>query len=501
MQTLHEDRTSQPRLPWVAFWLRFWTSADWQLWCKELRLQRPVWWLVAAAAVGWWTIRFRGPATGVGVGDWDLAVWLILSMASIVWIPLAIGANAVAPERRLGVLGQQLSLPASAGQQWRAKLLMTFGLTAVLAVLTWTGMQGFLMASERLATVGWLFSNPLVMVFSMLASTALGIFASRHATSSFRAFGLAILSWPVFWFLVGLSWATGMMALVLFPQGLLRPFFIVKTIAIMPDAPLSLWLEAAWLVGILTLLVYWMLRLSATEGWLGRLSLRRTARALWLVPVLLLIQLLSLDVAKARLQAEAAVTDQYLLKLGAPSIDETLMLNNSMSDFLASLLPIIDQKLGFRGGLQEVPPLDLGPVMQMTAVWDGLSYNRNSITRLVWGPYFIDPREAEEGGFEVPAWMVWKREQRKLQRLLSVAPNVGGEERRNLRLHRLRQELALLGAEVVQAVDWNKAEVDGKLWQVIEKSPVAWSLPPFSPSLLEPRNRSPTTSEFPSAPD
>lgn len=174
-------------------------SATWQLVAKELRLQQMNFVLAGGLAV----VFLLGAAIARLSGSREAAQYLALGpeLGLLLWafIPVLIGAVAVAEERRLGVLETQQMLPASRRRQWRVKCgcvyLTAFALGVVvpwgcaLAVAATIRDQ----ANDALTFERAVWTLPGLAV-SWLAGTTLALFASAQARNLLQALGL-LLAW------------------------------------------------------------------------------------------------------------------------------------------------------------------------------------------------------------------------------------------------------------------------------------------------------------------
>ncbi len=454
-----------------------------QLLGKELRLQRPVWILVAAAILGWGSLWTLLPREGQTMGDGLLAVGFFLSWMSVILIPLAIGANAVAPERALGVLGRQLSQPTSSKLQWRIKLLATFGLTALLSLATVVVLRSYLGALP--VAMDLPDSYAFLALLPIFAATAIGVFASQRANSALRALGLTFLYWPLFWGVAGLFWGTGKIALIHLPSSVLESYLITGPVMLSDNWPISSELDFLWALAVPVLLALLLLRRPKEQEWAGFSLPRRGAQVLMLVLVLGVVQLFTLHRTEGRLEAESRIAEKRLAELGDPAIDQTLMQSVGFTEFSSRMKPILSEELWVRQGTFRAPPVRVSPSMRLAATWDWDNPSEDSFWWRLWAPYFPNLKFASQGSNPVPTWYAWKEGQPEFLRIFTLAGVYRKAQRRSLVERRMRQEVVLLAVDVVRRTEWTDATVGGELWRQVEASPIAWALPKIAQDITD----------------
>ncbi|MEM7586308.1 MAG: hypothetical protein AAF560_23150 [Acidobacteriota bacterium] len=196
-------------------------SSEGLLWRKEFHLHRSSLMLIplmVLVGLTFWLLSFRPNmrlASGHLVADWlevlgHLPIWGLL-----VVVPLLLGCSAVAGERQLSVLGWQLALPFPRRKQWRFKVFAGLGLAVSSAII------GFLLAqllSQRI-DLGEL--EPQLIGLTVLAFMA-GLYASRLATTPFRALGLSLMLVLAGGYVLGLAKNSSRMVSLVGPEGLVE---------------------------------------------------------------------------------------------------------------------------------------------------------------------------------------------------------------------------------------------------------------------------------------
>ncbi len=160
---------------------------------KELHLQQ-----INFLIAGFLTLLFVVQIAGRWLaGGSSASIWtngLVGFLFLFLLMPFLVGAVTVAEERRLGVLGQQLSLPIHGKTKWRLKTLVVTSTSLLLGIV----LPGLLaMLVRRILPMSWtpflerLPAWKAVLGFWAIA-TVLGLYASSLARNLMHA-----LSWPV----------------------------------------------------------------------------------------------------------------------------------------------------------------------------------------------------------------------------------------------------------------------------------------------------------------
>ncbi len=464
------------RLPWAREKLAG-KSATWQLWQKELRLQGSLWLLVLGAAAGWLALWLAAPhagrqlAVGLSVGDAALLATVILGIFCLILGPLAIGANAVAAERRLGILGHQLSLPISVRRQWRIKLLATLLLTSSLTAVTLVGMGWFLHhGPHHLGWEPWDIRHSLASVALPLAlvSLAAGVAASKHGRGPLHALGLAALFGPIAIYQILLAVFLLLSVLRLWPANFTFVFSLLA-----PVAPAAV-------------AVVLLLRAPRQNDWLVGSSLRRSSRVLYLILILWIAQIALWHFVTGRLETETMDRNAKLESLGAPSANEALGLEQGLEQdletYAGELFPLLEhahdifdaQSQRYQLSVESFLFFRITKAMSFAARSDGVNLDEGSYSRRFWSSSFMYEIKTHEDGIALQPNHRWQWRDTSFWRFLSLAPVYKREKREELLERRVRQDLALLAVELVRVIE--EERVDDRLRQLVAESPVPWIL-------------------------
>ena len=153
---------------------------------KELKLQQPTFLvcaafvLVEAMVVSY--LRLFQPS----LGDVYFMLPMILYCG---FVPLTVGAIAVAEERNFGVLAWHLTLPISARAQWRIKMLVSLGVSLILGVVVPCAVIGIGHALyPPLPALGSMeFWPSFFICLAEALATALALYASSLSNNSLQA--------------------------------------------------------------------------------------------------------------------------------------------------------------------------------------------------------------------------------------------------------------------------------------------------------------------------
>jgi len=155
---------------------------------KELRLQRSSLLFGFILALSWFlVIRFAFDLQSQDSREFLVMLEALLRVFTFFFLPVSIGASAVASEREQGVVGWQQSLPFSRRKQWAIKCLVCFALTGFFAWMMGVNLDRILIGVQA-HTDGPRF-EPLPYWVGILAigPTIAGLYASSLARSTLIA--------------------------------------------------------------------------------------------------------------------------------------------------------------------------------------------------------------------------------------------------------------------------------------------------------------------------
>lgn len=456
-----------------------------QLLLKELRLQSSSL-LLAGIVVAGWLADALLPPTGhrFQTGGEDVEALLVLARAglailAIFIVPLLIGANAVASERRIGVLSWQLALPVPLYLQWWLKLFCTALLILGVGMISGAGMMKLVALGQLPLPSYFLPDGAGIFWLTLLVSAIFGIlgfYGSRHARTPFRAVGYALVMGLIVYYLWRLAGFT---------------FLIGDT----------LWLERRWpsktsvtLGGVLILgLLVWMLLTPSQEEWLARRRLRRSAILALLGGGFFVTQIFMLRETGLELDREIAISNRMLEQAVGQSTEKTLGLGLGFEQYAASVTPIIrhgvqlarqgrEVSRGFwRYGDMIVRPFDknywkmesVSPAMRVAARYDGVDLSDGTQSRWYWEMEFFFAIQNGNEGISYRPGHIWAWRGFPGSQPYSLAPFYAHEERLEKLDLRVRQILVEKTLAVLDDVK-DLSETDWEtLGPLIDQSPVS----------------------------
>jgi len=474
-----------------------------ELLLKELRLQASALSLVGLMLAGWLLVWLLSPVVSpreAGHSDpRDLGVLIHTGFAliSTFVVPLLIGANAVASERRIEVLGWHLVLPVPLRLQWRVKLLGTALLTASLGVVSGLGVMklealGWLaLPIDPLPSGAWLF---VLALLSSVISGVLGLYGSRHAENPISAAGHGLVIGFVAYYLFKLVGFT---------------YFLAETFWLGRRWASPMFSSAILLIFALGLLS-WMLWRPSQEEWLGGRRLSSSA-ILVVLPVLLFgIQILTLSAASLQLDREIVRNNRELERSLQRDTSEVLGLTETFETYAARLVPLVVRGqnlagLGEKpsGGFSLVDGMVVGPIgpdrwkltsvtsaMRIVARHDGVDLSDGTYSRWYWEKEFFFALRNYEEGISLRPGHEWRWRGFPSSRYQSVAPLFRREERLeklDVRVRQVLVERALAVLETLESspeTDWDDVE------PLLEQSPL-------SELVLQPKSAPETSSAGP----